>query len=1231
MVLVISDTNCLRILSSPSASRTSSLEQSGPSDPYVYVRFKRQELEYDEDLDEIFGEASGSGQMEGSSDNDLGSAVLESYQGSVEEDDMAVDVESGSGEMVLEDQIETPLMPENVEDLSGSGSESPSGLDIEQSGSGSDNSSGSEVPYLPDYFEAPSGSGDDASSEPIESLLADSSGEHIDTGEIGSTFPVADRASGFGDDEAFASGSEVEEIEEDIDGYSDGSEQGIEADIDGSGDDSERGIEESTDGSGEHSEQGIEADIDGSGDDSERGIEESTDGSGEHSEQGIEADIDGSGDDSERGIEESTDGSGEHSEQGIEEGIDGSGEDSEQRVEESSENPDRNRPEEGTEELQVGESFGLDDLVNGTTEDENTTLGSGESFDEIAYDVFSGVSEVEIVDENQIENNQTSSQGIVPEENVVTQISSTIIIENEDDGSGSRFQFSMESNESSNGNTTLIVDEDLEEVLNGTIFQEFEDSIANVTFNDTYEDLLETEDTNVHLNETINMDAEDVGNDMTEDNSEDASPESIFPKVLPSLYETEFCLNLTFGCCPDLNTPAHGPNQEGCCLSAEFGCCPDNIIPSLGKEKEGCTCIESPFGCCPDGERSALGPQLAGCGCQNTPYGCCPDDYTPAQGEDYAGCSCVTFEHGCCPDGTTVAQGPNLEGCPGCEASEYGCCPDEFTPADGPYNLGCECAGSKFGCCPDGVSEALNPIVQDLNETKSDTEEEMETEDFKGCGEIPGAACQLEKDPGTCKENFTVKWFFDHAYGSCSRFWWSGCGGNINRFNNENECKTQCIKLEGKGRCYLPKVTGPCKGSQSSWYFDMKWNKCMPFLYGGCLGNSNRFKSKVECQETCLNTRTEELDVCSQPKEPGPCRGLYPRFYYDQKQGLCQAFNYTGCQGNKNRFSTMEACQNTCQHKALLVQAKKSCNLPKMQGPCEEKQAKWQFNSKSMSCEPFYYSGCGGNNNQFDSLQECQKSCPNAFPPELDVKAKVRREALNPYDPDLILICLLQLLVVEENQEAWLQITVEANPPPTVKWFFNKEPVLVDERIKKNADGSLKIMPAQMSNSGIYTVTADNGVGQPARKQITLKVHPSKMPIQVVVPNENSVFKFGQEMLLKCLVKGYPIPIIRWYKNNTPLQKSGRIHLLDDHSLVIDNATPIDGGVYTCRATNKFETVKQDLEIKVEKGDVPKQCVDKPQFANCELIVKGEFCAKSKYYADFCCKSCTMAGQISPP
>ncbi|XP_071536226.1 PI-stichotoxin-Hmg3b-like [Panulirus ornatus] len=51
--------------------------------------------------------------------------------------------------------------------------------------------------------------------------------------------------------------------------------------------------------------------------------------------------------------------------------------------------------------------------------------------------------------------------------------------------------------------------------------------------------------------------------------------------------------------------------------------------------------------------------------------------------------------------------------------------------------------------------------------------------------------------------------------------------------------------------CLLPKVIGPCHVAHARFYFDVNTGKCERFYYGGCQGNANRFRSLEECQVTC--------------------------------------------------------------------------------------------------------------------------------------------------------------------------------------------------------------------------------------------------------------------------------------------------------------------------------------------------------------------------------------------
>ena len=47
-------------------------------------------------------------------------------------------------------------------------------------------------------------------------------------------------------------------------------------------------------------------------------------------------------------------------------------------------------------------------------------------------------------------------------------------------------------------------------------------------------------------------------------------------------------------------------------------------------------------------------------------------------------------------------------------------------------------------------------------------------------------------------------------------------------------------------------VKGACDGYYPSWYYNQERKRCEPFVYGGCLGNGNRFATAEECQQTCV-------------------------------------------------------------------------------------------------------------------------------------------------------------------------------------------------------------------------------------------------------------------------------------------------------------------------------------------------------------------------------------------
>uniref|UniRef100_A0A8C5M3T9 BPTI/Kunitz inhibitor domain-containing protein n=1 Tax=Leptobrachium leishanense TaxID=445787 RepID=A0A8C5M3T9_9ANUR len=51
--------------------------------------------------------------------------------------------------------------------------------------------------------------------------------------------------------------------------------------------------------------------------------------------------------------------------------------------------------------------------------------------------------------------------------------------------------------------------------------------------------------------------------------------------------------------------------------------------------------------------------------------------------------------------------------------------------------------------------------------------------------------------------------------------------------------------------CILPMDEGFCYRYSLFWYYNMESDDCRPFLYGGCGGNGNRFKTRYKCERRC--------------------------------------------------------------------------------------------------------------------------------------------------------------------------------------------------------------------------------------------------------------------------------------------------------------------------------------------------------------------------------------------
>uniref|UniRef100_A0A1I7Z2F4 ADAM_spacer1 domain-containing protein n=1 Tax=Steinernema glaseri TaxID=37863 RepID=A0A1I7Z2F4_9BILA len=507
------------------------------------------------------------------------------------------------------------------------------------------------------------------------------------------------------------------------------------------------------------------------------------------------------------------------------------------------------------------------------------------------------------------------------------------------------------------------------------------------------------------------------------------------------------CQYTRYGCCPDGETTALGPKSEGCddCRYAKYGCCPDGETKSLGPDYAGCpSTTVAPFMV-----GGTVSPQkILACGLPQDQGTVCHPGYKLVWFYDTAEGRCSQFWYGGCEGNenrfATKEQCETI-----CvDPPEQGRC--YLQKVEGPqrcnqlsprywydYTTG-QCAAFWWRGCLGNANnfvswEECNTVCAGVGPPEQETPApallqpqhalpvQIPTEapyvpEQPVPQQYPEPAQESHPDQARILAEHEAESHPDQARILAEH---EAVRAEEQRrreehFRREQERREHEARLQrpqtpaapvvsaDEQLCRLTVDAGNCGNFSEAYYFDFFSGRCHRFVFSGCGGNQNRFRSPQECEARCgrfragkpqeqrvrprdrPGPRSQSREVCNQRVDVGRCDGHFTSYYYEVASGTCETFQYTGCGGNQNRFPSKEQCEALCLRAAAQprigegAQSREVCNQRVDVGRCDGHFTSYYYEVASGTCETFQYTGCGGNQNRFPSKEQCEALCLRA-------------------------------------------------------------------------------------------------------------------------------------------------------------------------------------------------------------------------------------------------------------
>ncbi|XP_047380794.1 hemicentin-2 [Sciurus carolinensis] len=175
----------------------------------------------------------------------------------------------------------------------------------------------------------------------------------------------------------------------------------------------------------------------------------------------------------------------------------------------------------------------------------------------------------------------------------------------------------------------------------------------------------------------------------------------------------------------------------------------------------------------------------------------------------------------------------------------------------------------------------------------------------------------------------------------------------------------------------------------------------------------------------------------------------------------------------------------------------------------------------------------------------------------------------------------VQVSVVQGGR-ASLQCNATGNPPPTVTWERDGQPLGAEPGLQLLDQGHcLRVEQARVAQAGHYRCVAENAAGR-AERRFTLSV---LVPPELVGDSDlltNVTAALRGPLTLLCEATGVPPPAVRWFREEEPIEPGEDTYLLaGGWMLRKTQAQEQDRGHYSCLASNEAGEARRTFSVEV--------------------------------------------------